>query len=360
MPPVKGTQILLFTMDSITQYTSNSLKGGPGGEILIRSCLTAVLFESYPGVSLTVATSDQEMLALGASRQYDVYIFDPWTWAQRGWVLRDFVQDPGKLLILDFFGSEVSYTARGKGGGVPQPFDVNTGVLTAYPAPKDDATQAYPHAYHGTFLGFFLDEEQRYDAALHGEKERRSVLIWGKSLEYFENNVDLLRVLDEDDSIRLVSVLAEDKRAGLSKYGFKSIAFLGHLTKDQWLQALYRTEFVLGLQDPLLGPTGVEAVAAGCIVINPRYGEADVRKGRGRGHRSQHGYLEDYDRGRGRVCTVEYRKESGFREVLECIDGKGDGGGGGGLVKEGVIMEEFQKGKYEERVREIFKRFAFV
>ena len=40
---------------------------------------------------------------------------------------------------------------------------LNTGVLTAYPAPKDDATQAYPHAYHGTFLGFFLDEEQRYD-----------------------------------------------------------------------------------------------------------------------------------------------------------------------------------------------------
>ena len=110
--------MLLFTMDSIVQYGTSASKGGPAGEIIIRKALTSTLQDLNPSLTIDVAKSDEEMLKYGASGSYDAYVFDPWTWAGPGWKLRSYVDDPDKLYILDFFGSEKSYTSEGKGGGI--------------------------------------------------------------------------------------------------------------------------------------------------------------------------------------------------------------------------------------------------
>lgn len=123
-------------MDSITSYSANAASGGPAGELLIRRCLTEVLtapgfFGPGVSVSLTVADSDESMLREGAAKTFDIYIFDPWTWAQKGWVLRDFAQGfEERVFVLDFFGSEKSYTPAGKGGGIVGAFDVGKQVRT--------------------------------------------------------------------------------------------------------------------------------------------------------------------------------------------------------------------------------------
>ena len=106
--------VLLFTMDSITQYKTSASKGGPAGEIIIRRALTEMLESLFPRAKISVASSDEEMIRLGNSGPFDVYVFDPWTWAGPGWVLREFIVDPRKLFILDFFGSETSYTKSGE------------------------------------------------------------------------------------------------------------------------------------------------------------------------------------------------------------------------------------------------------
>lgn len=117
-PPTTTTpkSLLLFTMDSIKTYSQSASKGGPAGEIIIRKSLTTTLSSLYPNLRISVASSDSEMETLGSLSKFDIYVFDPWTWAGPGWKLRPFITDPSKLFILDFFGSERSYID--KNGGI--------------------------------------------------------------------------------------------------------------------------------------------------------------------------------------------------------------------------------------------------
>ena len=50
-----------------------------------------------------------------------------------------------------------------------------------------------------------------------------------------------------------------------------SIDNVGHLSQEGWHALLRESAFVLGLGDPVLGPTPIEALAAGCVYLNPVY-----------------------------------------------------------------------------------------
>jgi hypothetical protein len=67
----------------------------------------------------------------------------------------------------------------------------------------------------------------------------------------------------------------------------------GHLDAAAWRTLLQESNFVIGLGDPVSGPTAVEALAAGCVYVNRRY--ATARRVNERGPmaiRSQHPALE--------------------------------------------------------------------
>ena len=53
--------------------------------------------------------------------------------------------------------------------------------------------------------------------------------------------------------------------------GHPNIVFHGHLSGDEWRALLLRSKFVLGLGNPLVGPSAVDAIVAGCVYINPAY-----------------------------------------------------------------------------------------
>ena len=78
---LSGKRALLFTMDSMASYESNSLQGGAAGEILIRKCLADAF--AHLGVSLAVIGSDQDFDRINADN-FDIIILDPWTWAAKG------------------------------------------------------------------------------------------------------------------------------------------------------------------------------------------------------------------------------------------------------------------------------------
>jgi hypothetical protein len=61
----------------------------------------------------------------------------------------------------------------------------------------------------------------------------------------------------------------------------------GHLSPEQWQSLLAESKFLLGLGDPLLGPSAVDALAAGCVFLNPRY-KAPVKEV----YWSQHPWVE--------------------------------------------------------------------
>ncbi|GMH51661.1 hypothetical protein TrRE_jg2333 [Triparma retinervis] len=267
-------------MDSLKTYSTDASRGGPAGEILVRTCLTTVLQSLY-NPSIDVCGTDFEMELMGSLSSYDLYVFDPWTWAGKGWRLRAFVKDPSKVVILDFFGTETTYVDRngGLGGG----FDVQRNVLRAYPNKGTEGK--------GTFLGFYLPEpdeggEAAGDAGDAGTGlGEAKVVIWGKDPSYFTPPVlRMIAALSSLPSVTLVSPLPLSGSVALPP----SVVRTGHLTADKYHDLLKSATHLLGLGHPLLGPSGVEAVSYGCVLVNPRY-EGGVK-----GYETQHDYVREY------------------------------------------------------------------
>lgn len=159
-------------------------------------------------------------------------------------------------------------------------------------------------------------------------------------MDYYTNNLSLLQRLSSNPALHLKSVLPAAYQNRLR--GLSNVEYLGHLSPQDWLKTMHETHFVLGLKDPLLGPTGIEAMLYGCVMLNPTYTEQEVRKNRGRGHGSQHGFLEDYVGGE-RVCTVDYADDVA---VDACLSRD--------TLTDGLLVEEFTREAYERRVVSVF------
>ncbi|GMI21781.1 hypothetical protein TrCOL_g7202 [Triparma columacea] len=345
-------------MDSLTSYSTSASKGGPAGEILVRKSLISALRSLY-NVDIDVATSDGEMEVMGKGKVYDLYVFDPWTWAGPGWVLRKFVEDERKVVILDFFGTEISYVNRN--GGIGGGFDVGRNVLRAYPNKGRDGK--------GTFLGFFIpqddigEQEEGINGAISGgvmdvvgggvggaggvgsadgeNSNNAKIVIWGKDPKYFTPRVlHLINSLSDLPAVTLVTPLPKNSNVNLPN----SVIRTGHLSKAEYHSLLKSSTHLLALGHPLLGPSAVEAVSYGCVLINKKYsGEEDVK-----GFQTQHDYVKVYvpeknceygGSGRGEMEELE--------EVTNCMGKRAEMG----------VPKEFRWLDYKARVEGIFNRF---
>ena len=181
----------------------------------------------------------------------------------------------------------------------------------------------------GRFLGFYKEGVET-TGAKEGEVV---VVIWGKDPKYYTAPVlKLLKRLADLDGVELHSTLPAPGNKVLPP-GVKTH---GHLRPEEWQALLRGATHMLGLGDPLLGPSGIDAIAQGCVLINPKYTKPK------RGWMSQHGFVEefvddDYH------CTVDL---GDFDEVEGCLRRK--------RVKRGLIPPEFTKDLYSRRVEDIF------
>ena len=116
-------------------------------------------------------------------------------------------------------------------------------------------------------------------------RHRAVVVIWGKDAKYYTQRVlRLLGLLAKLDWVELHSTL----QGPANKVLPAGVQTHGHLKPEEWQDLLRSSTHMLGLGDPLLGPSGVEAVQQGCVLVNPKY---DKPK---RGWKSQHGYVEEF------------------------------------------------------------------
>ena len=301
----KGTmKALIFTMDSITAYEENSLHGGAAGELLIRRCLTTALQDL--GVMVKTMKSDGEFEKIDA-KSFDFIILDTWTWAAKGWIPKLCIRGmDSKIYILDFFGSE---KLRGSGLVVPR-----ERFLTAYGSPWN------------TFLGYFLLST--------GVKERaarkRQGVVWGKDPKHLTGHVDMLRKLADD--VHLVSTL------GTPLFHHSNVEWRGHASASEWRPLLAESSFLIGLGDPLLGPSAIDCISLGCAYINPSYAKPVLGRG------SQHDYAEKVI-GAPHVCTYQM---DDFLQAKACVDKA--------LAANlsHFIPADFQKVAYYRRVKNIF------
>lgn len=196
-----------------------------------------------------------------------------------GWVPKPNIKNHlHKLFILDFFGTkELKKSLR-----IPL-----TRVLTPFGTPWN------------TFLGFYLSEST---IAADSGRIKQGV-IWGKDPRHFKGQQDMLARIAAE--VPLVSTSQE------KVFSTSGISWLGHQTPQSWNKLLAESKFVLGLGDPLLGPSAIDAVAAGCMYINPIYDEPvrDIYK-------TQHDFASDVI-GFPHVCSV---KLSDHEAIMKCIN----------------------------------------
>ena len=148
---------------------------------------------------------------------------------------------------------------------------------------------------------------------------------------YTPNVLTLLRKLNDLDGVVLHSTLPAPANIVLPS----GIVTHGHLKPEQWKELLESATHMLGLGDPLLGPSGLDAIEAGCLLVNPIYRTPK------RGWMSQHGFIEEY--------APEYSCEvdlGDFEQVKECILNQRSPGP--------KVPEEFGKQQYFARVKDIF------
>ncbi len=123
----------------------------------------------------------------------------------------------------------------------------------------------YPDDFDwNTFLGFMLPE-RRGAVAL----KKRQGVVWGKDARYFRGNA--AAAVATLASVCELHTTVSDARGFHSGLLPAGVINHGAMEPAAWQALLRESSFVLGLGDPVSGPTALEALAAGSVYLNPRY-----------------------------------------------------------------------------------------
>lgn len=215
-----------------------------------------------------------------------------------------------KIYVLDFFGSERLLNSKADFIISPKR------LLTAYGSPWN------------TFLGFYINESRL--ERFYSKKLPQGV-IWGKDPKHYANREKLLQALSYEVELHSTATRKVIQQS--------RIVWHGHQTVESWMKLLGQSKFLLGLGDPLLGPSAIDAVSMGCVFINPVY-SSPVRQI----HHTQHDYASNKV-GLPYVCNANL---DDYKDVMKCIEYalKND--------LKPFIPIDFQYDAYLERVRTIF------
>merc|ERR1712100_424298 len=88
-------------------------------------------------------------------------------------------------------------------------------------------------------------------------------VIWGKSVNYLKTHVDFLKQLADIVELHSSCIVPVFKHSNMKWHG--------SLSKNEWQNLLRESKFMIGLGDPLLGPSAMDAISAGAVYINPIY-----------------------------------------------------------------------------------------
>eukprot|EP00752_Nemacystus_decipiens_P010661 g9493.t1 len=314
----EGMRVLVFTMDSIRDVVARSKRGGPAGEIIVRESLTNSLFEAGAQVEVAVSDADFERRARTMDI-YDAVVVDPWTWAGKGWRLKpQLIGRQHRIFILDFFGSDKPHANL----GVPLGHH-----LTAFPVPASQQR---------TFLGYHVEPSE---VSRQGGEKKMQGVIWGKTTDSFKGGSAHDIVSRLADIVELHSTVAPED----ATIRHKNIVYHGHLSTEAWQQLLKESKFMIGLGNPLSGPSAVDAMLAGCTYINPIFATPVKTI-----YNSQHPFLAQ-SVGEPYVCSFAQKDPNAAmacaRKALE-------------QDLPPLVPQELTKEAHAARVREIFEPFA--
>ena len=295
-------------------YQSGIGRGGAQGEVIVGNSLLDALrqlgYRVFDGMrepkALTDYTLEEERKwkAAGVGSPGDFFPFsmvfiDPWTYPD---VQRDLpgvdVFRKDRTRVVEFFGTDRSHVLP---------------VLRDRGMSEAQYVNPYPglNAWNG-FLGFSVQPNPEFRPS---SKANQGV-VWGKETRYLQDWTAKLTRVAQLAALR--TTLSPHKQPSpdsvLPRPGPSvDVQNLGHLDKSEWRKLLAASKFVLGLGDPVLGPTAMEALASGCVYINPVYPNGGKLVS-GVMMRSQHDFLMKI--GKPYVCNFDMEDE---KQLLDCV-----------------------------------------
>lgn len=201
-----------------------------------------------------------------------------------------------RVFVLDFFGSK---------GGLRGPTVPSNSPRSHLSIPPKRFLTAFGSP-DNTFLGYFIPSSN-VSAPLVTKRFAKNPqgVIWGKDSKHFSG---MERALQEVAK-RVTLISTSSKKV----FANGNIVWAGHQSAEQWTQLLQQSRFLVGLGNPMLGPSAIDAISSGCMFLNPIFRKPVVHNGYS--YNSQHPYVESL--GSPYVCN--YQQHS-VQQLQNCID----------------------------------------
>ncbi|XP_041039034.1 alpha-1,6-mannosylglycoprotein 6-beta-N-acetylglucosaminyltransferase A-like isoform X3 [Carcharodon carcharias] len=271
----------LLTKESGFKIVENVFKGGPLGELVQWSDLIASLY--LLGHNLILSTSINELKGhlsiltgnkdgcpIRGPRLLDLIYIDIVGLKQLQTVLgASFTHYRCLLRVLDSFGTEPEFNhaeyAKKKNHGSPW------GKLNLIPK---QFYNMFPHTPDNSFLGFVVEQHlNRSNTTLLNKIQRTNkALVYGKLADYWKDKTSFLDIVRNYAEIH--GTFHNEHNVLLPNFVINHGILSGY---DLHL-LLRGTKVFVGLGFPYEGPAPLEAIANGCIFLNPNFNPPKSRK----------------------------------------------------------------------------------
>ncbi|XP_077359879.1 alpha-1,6-mannosylglycoprotein 6-beta-N-acetylglucosaminyltransferase B-like isoform X2 [Festucalex cinctus] len=221
-----------------------------------------------------------------------------------------------RFRILDSFGTEPAFNlgsyARARG------FQTLWGSWGLQPR---QYMTMFPHTPDNSFLGFVSEDAVRAEESDLNRKEKIAV-IYGKQEYMWQGLSEYVKVISEELETHATVYQPPGHVSTLPSF----VKNHGLLSQEHFLRLLRRAKVFVGLGFPYEGPAAIEAIALGCVFLQPRLNPPhsshnnDFYKGKPTTRKisSQHPYAEQFI-GRPHVWTVDVTNKTQVREAVKEI-----------------------------------------
>ncbi|KAM3921373.1 alpha-1,6-mannosylglycoprotein 6-beta-N-acetylglucosaminyltransferase B [Leptodactylus fuscus] len=331
--PNEQKQILVhigfLTEESGDVFSPRVLKGGPLGEMVQWADVLAALYVLGHSLKITVSVKElQSYLGVPPGRgncplteplSFDLIYTDYHGMQQmKQHMGLSFRKYRCRLRVVDTFGTEPAYNHEEY--ATLHGYRTNWGYWNLHP--KQFMTM-FPHTPDNSFMGFVTDElneTERQQVAQN--KVRNMAVVYGKEAAMWKGKEKFLAVLHRHMEVH-GTVYFETQRPPEVPAFVKNH---GLLPQQDLQQLLKKAKLFIGFGFPYEGPAPLEAVANGCVFLQPRFNpphsslnhEFFRGKPTSREVSSQHPYME-MTIGRPHVMTVDYNDTREFEAAIKAI-----------------------------------------
>ncbi|MBN3322109.1 MGT5B acetylglucosaminyltransferase, partial [Atractosteus spatula] len=181
----------------------------------------------------------------------------------------------------------------------------------------------FPHTPDNSFLGFVTEELGRdLEEQEQTRRKANTAVIYGKQDYMWQGKESYLDVLSQELEVHGTVYQEPGSSLHLPSYTINH----GLLPQDQLLSLLRRAKLFVGLGFPYEGPAPLEAIASGCVFLQPRFQpprspqNSDFYRGKPTTRQvpSQHPYAENFI-GKPYVWTVDMSNSTEVRLAVRSI-----------------------------------------